>query len=187
MATPTIIKTLQIKKDEDTIYKLTIEDLLKKSEADNDYAPKAAATNPYLKKSDGDSYYAPVAPEGEIYAMQSDIATAIYNYSQSGSVPSGTIELPSHTHSVGEIDGITATLSNYATVGHQHSFSEITNKPSEYTPSSHTHSAYVNITSITATISGSTTSDYIPTEAAIIKYLNSLAIPNGSNIAFPQS
>lgn len=175
MATPTYIKALQIKKDENTIYKLTIEDLLKKDEADD--------------------YYAQKAPNGGTYATQEYVNTAIGNLTNnntgSGNGTSGTTTgSSSHTHSIGQIySNNNIALDTYLSnnyVAKNHTIDDL-KYDSTISLSSYLTNNYATITalndyiptsSITTTISGSTTSDYIPTEAAIIKYLNSLAVGN---------
>ena len=171
MAT-TDIKTLQIKKDENTIYKLTIEDLLKKSEADDYYAPINATAN-CLTQEDADGRYQLKGGLDENnepislgdYAkktyVQSYVATSLTTYATLGDVQ----------------DCVASSLSDYSLNGHTHIVDEISDL---------TLSNYIPTSSTTNTISSNNASStLIPTVAAIVSYINSQAIPNGSSIAFP--
>jgi len=109
-----------------------------------------------------------------------------------------------HTHTASEIEGLNINgnidLSNYLTINeaslnyaaknHEHSFAQIADTPSSYTPSSHTHSitdiyvngssltasTYIALSKITNSIGTDTTSSSIPTEGAIVNYINSLIL-----------
>lgn len=165
MADPIVIKTLKVvdKKNNNQEYKLTIEGL----------APAA----PYLTEATADAIYLTQANANTIYLTKAD---AERDYQPKGETTSG---------------GGTTTSGNYATIGHTHSFAQITDKPGSYTPSDHTHNitdiyvngssltanTYVASGSITTSIGNNTASTLIPTEGAIINYINSLALPNNAS------
>ena len=136
-----------------------------------------APAAPYLTQETADTIYLTQVNASTIYLTKAD---AERDYQPKGETTSS---------------GGTTTSGNYATIGHTHSFDQITGKPGSYTPSSHTHSitdiyvngssltasSYVASDSITASIDNNISSTLIPTVGAIINYINSL---DGDNVGF---
>lgn len=177
MADPIVIKTLKVvdKKNNNQEYKLTIEGL----------APAA----PYLTQATADTIYLTQANANTVYLTKEEART-IYQ-------PIGGTDEQGQSVDLSDYLKKAEASETYAAKNHTHSFTfaQITGKPGSYTPSVHTHSitdiyvdgqsltssTYVASDRIVSSIGNNTISSSIPTEGAIISYINSL---DGDNVAF---